>query len=154
MGNIGNTGMSEVFKKYGLSHNWVHGSGALTVFPDSSAQVRNCTFTNNWNGVDDHGSGSSYENCIFWQNSASDGSRPGAPYELDIVDARAVRGCFLNGARIDLRGTIASQANHFDAPDPQFDKEYRPRVAAYSGVGDRPVDTGSAKELDDALRVE
>jgi len=144
--NIGNTGMKEVRQKYRLAHNWEHGSGALTVFPGSQAQVRNCTFVNNWNGVDDHGSGSTYENCIFWKNSAGDGSRPGGPYELDILDASGVRNCFLRGDRIDLRSTIDTENNHFDAPDPQFDQEYRPHAAAYSGVGYRPTELNSAKE--------
>jgi hypothetical protein len=153
-GNVGNTGMSETLKKYGLSHNWMHGSGALTVFPRSSAQVRNCTFVNNWNGVDDHGSGSTYENSIFWQNSASDGSRPGGPYELDIVDPRTVRGCYAGGTQIDLRGNIDATANRFDAPDPQFDEEYRPRAVDYEGVGYRPVGTKTTKEPDDALHDE
>ena len=146
VGNIGNTGMKEVRQKYRLSHNWQHGSGALTVFPGSRAQVRNCTFVDNWNGVDDHGSGSTYESCIFWKNTASDGSRPGGPYELDIVDASAVRNCFLRGDRIDLRHTIAIKDNHFNAPDPQFDQEYRPHRAAYSGVGYRPAEPSFKKE--------
>ena len=146
VGNIGNTGMDEVRQKYRLSHNGKHGSGALTVFPGSKARVRNCTFVDNWNGVDDHGAGSAYENCIFWKNSAGDGSRPGGPYEIDILDASGVRNCFLRGDRIDLRSTIDMKNNHFNAPDPQFDQEYRPRGVAYSGVGYRPAEPNFMKE--------
>jgi len=109
---------------------------------------------NNWNGVDDHGSGSTYQDCIFWNNSADDGSRPGDPYEFDILDASAVRNCYLSIALIDLRGTINADDNHFDAPNPQFDEKYQPQAAAYMGVGYRPAESHSAKELDHVLRGE
>ena len=147
-GNVGNTGMGQILQEYGLRYNWEHGTGALTVFPKSIAQVRRCTFVGNWNGVDDKGSGNTYEDCIFWRNSAGDGSRPGGPYELDISDASQVRRCYFNGPRIDLRGTIDRAINHFDAVDPQFDDTYSPRATVYATAGYRPGNPNPTEKPD------
>ena len=65
--NIGNYGMDEIAKNFRLSYNDEHGCGALSVFPKSTAVCENCTFTENWSGVDDKGVGSQYRNCIFWK---------------------------------------------------------------------------------------
>ena len=97
------------------------------------------TFTGNWNGVDDRGRGNTYRACIFWQNDASDGTRSGSPYEIDILDGGNVFECFLNGRINDLRGTLDVGRNTFDAPDPQFDNRYRPRSRHYQDVGYRPI---------------
>ena len=137
--NIANTGMDEISRTFGLTYNSQHGCGALTVFPGSRAVVRRCTFTGNWNGADDRGEGSVYSKCIFWQNIAHDGSRPGGPYEIDILDARNVEGCFFNGATADLRGEVDAGRNVFDAPDPRFDGAFRPLAPEYSEVGYRAV---------------
>ncbi len=139
VGNIGNTGMDRIASEYGLRYNDKHGCGALTVFPDSRVSVRRCTFTENWNGADDKGVGNSYVDSIFWQNVAGDGSRSGEPYELDIVNARNVRGCYFGGGLADLQRTIDPQDNNLEAPDPQFDKLFEPRAEAYRDVGYRSV---------------
>ena len=116
-----------------------HGSGALTVFEGSRATVSRSTFTGNWNGVDDNGTGSTYVETIFWKNTLAGGISPGPRYELDITDAAGVRGSFIHGEVNDLRGTIDRDSNTFDPPDPRFDAGFVPRAAAYAGVGYRPV---------------
>ena len=139
VGNIANTGMDEIARKTGLSYNQKHGCGALTVFPDSRVHVRNCTFTANWNGVDDHGSGSVYENSIFWMNDAWDESRPGEPYELDVLESAAVTGCFVHGNINDLQGHVSQERNSFDDFDPQFDEQFRPLNPGCQTAGYRPA---------------
>ncbi|MBW3599208.1 MAG: right-handed parallel beta-helix repeat-containing protein [Planctomycetes bacterium] len=137
VGNISNTGMDEVAREWGLRYHPEHGSGALTVFPGSRVEVRRCTFTGNWNGADDAGESSVYADCIFWKNTAGDGSRPGRPYELDILDASNVENCWLNGEIEDLRSVIDPAKNTLQAPNPHFDKFYQPRAEEYEGIGYR-----------------
>jgi hypothetical protein len=132
--NIGNTGMAAVASEYGLKYHETHGSGALTVFPGSSACTDRCTFTRNWNAVDDHGS-SVYTNCIFYDNTASDGSLPGAPYEMDVAGTVKVEDCWLKGTTDDLRGTIDATHNRLQAPDPDFDEHFQPRNPEYKNAG-------------------
>src|SRR5690606_25159691 len=74
-----------------------HGSGALTVFERSFAIVDRCTFTGNWNGVDDRSLKSRYLNSIFWMNNATGGRRPGKRYELDTTRRFGVTNCFIQG---------------------------------------------------------
>jgi hypothetical protein len=145
VGNISNTGMDRIKKRFGLTHNETHGCGALTVFENSRVTVDRCTFTGNWNGVDDRGQDNIYRKSVFWMNTASDGSRPGGTYEMDIVSGSRVDGCFFKGNKSDLRGTIDSGRNVLDAPDPRFDRSYRPGNASYADVGYRPVG-GSGRE--------
>ncbi|QEG43588.1 right-handed parallel beta-helix repeat-containing protein [Roseimaritima ulvae] len=143
VGNIANTGMDQIAKEFGLTYKPQHGCGALTVFPQSRAEVSRCTFTQNWNGVDDAGQDSRYLDCIFWRNDASDVSRPAGPYELDVAAAE-VSGCWIGGAINDLRGTIDADANQLDAPDPQFDDTFVPQAEPLSNpqpTGYRPVRT-------------
>lgn len=147
VGNIANTGMNRIADEFGLRYNGEHGCGALTVFPGSSVEVRRCTFTANWNAVDDRGAGNLYENSIFWHNTAGDGSRPGAPYEIDILDATRVSGCLLGGNTLDLRGTLNASHNTLDAPDPDFDEDFLPRSAAYANVGYRTVTHADSPDL-------
>ena len=142
VGNIANTGMDEIATRFGLTYNAEHGCGAVTVFPDSRVQVRRCTFTENWNGVDDRGVGNRYQECIFWQNTASDGSRPGAPYEIDILDAAGVRDCYFGPGIGDLRGTVDPSRNVLRSEDPAFDQQYVPRSPAYASAGFRPAGDG------------
>ncbi len=147
VGNIANTGMDEISRKTGLSYNQKHGCGALTVFPDSRVHVRNCTFTANWNGVDDHGSGSVYENSIFWMNDAWDESRPGEPYELDVLESAVVTGCFVHGNINDLRGHVSHERNSFEKFDPQFDEQFTPQNPDCQTAGYRPTaSSGSHQE--------
>ena len=105
----------------------------------SRVSVSRCTFTGNWNGVDDDGTGSTYVDSIFWKNTLAGGISEGGRYEIDIVDAAGVRGSFIHGDINDLRQTIDSKANRFDPPDPRFDAAFVPQAAEYAKVGYRPV---------------
>ncbi len=138
VGNIANTGMDQIAAEFGLRYNPQHGCGALTVFPESKVRVRRCTFTGNWNGVDDKGPDNYYLDSIFWQNTASDHSRPGGAYELDVASARNVKGCLIRGNISDLRKTIDPAVNVLEARDPQFDESYVPHASGYRDVGYRP----------------
>ena len=136
--NIANTGEDFVGQQSGNEHNKLHGSGALTVFRRSRARVVRCTFTGNWNGVDDKGIANVYKNCIFWQNTATGGISAGDRYEIDILDGSGVSGCWIEGKIIDLRKTINPVNNVLNAPDPEFDQAYEPLAKEYAGVGYRP----------------
>ena len=137
--NISNTGMDEIRKKYGLTYNPEHGCGALTVFPGSRVVVDRSTFVSNWNGADDKGDGSTYRGCIFWMNTATDGSRPGRPYEIDILNAQDVSDCWIHGEVNDLQGTVDPERNVLGAPDPLFDDRFQPQNLSYENVGYRPL---------------
>lgn len=137
VGNVANTGPNYVGGTDN-PYNEEHGCGALTVFPNATVNVDRCTFTGNWNGADDKGSGNVYTNTIFWQNTKPGGISPGSRYELDILDGSNVIGCFLGGQTEDLRGTINPNSNTFDAPEPDFDADFRPRNDDYADVGFRP----------------
>jgi len=139
VGNVANMGVDVVGLLGGAEYHPEHGSGALTVFDGSRVAVSRSTFTGNWNGVDDDGSGSTYVDCIFWKNSLAGGISPGGRYELDIGDAAGVRGSFIHGDVNDLRGAIDSKANTFDPPDPRFDPQFAPQAPQYARVGYRPV---------------
>ena len=139
VGNISNTGVDYIGRRDGYEYNKEHGSGALTVFPNARVEVRRCTFTGNWNGIDDKGSGSLYLDTIFWQNTRAGGIAPGARYELDILEGDGVGGCFINGDIEDLRATLDPTRNILAAQDPDFDHLYRPRNEDYFRVGYRPV---------------
>jgi hypothetical protein len=139
--NVSNMGEDFVSGR-GAEHNKEHGSGALTVFDGSRADVRRCTFTGNWNGIDGKGRGNRYVDSIFWRNDRPGGIAPGARYELDLLDGSGVEGCFINGVTPDLRGTIDASRNVLDAPDPRFDDAFRPRDPAYADVGYRPRGDG------------
>ncbi len=144
VGNVANLGVDYVGLLTGGEYHAEHGSGALTVFAGSRAVVTRCTFTGNWNGVDDGGAGSRYVDSIFWNNTLAGGISPGSRYELDIIDASGVRGSFIHGAVNDLRGTIDASANTFDPPDPRFDADFVPAAPEYANVGYRPVAPQSA----------
>ncbi len=137
--NIANYGMDEIDALYGLVYNAKHGCGALTVFPNSKVEVIRSTFTANWNGVDDHGAGSTYVRCILWKNDQTDGSRPGDPYEFDIINGEGVRDCFIGGEIEDLRMSIDPKINKLQAPSPDFDENFIPQNQLYGEVGYRPI---------------
>lgn len=139
VGNVANLGVDYVGMLSGGEYHAEHGSGALTVFEGSRVDVTRCTFTGNWNGVDDNGTGSTYVDSIFWKNSLAGGISPGARYEIDITDAAGVKGTFVHGNVNDLRGTIKRDANTFDPPDPRFDAQFVPQAPQYKSVGYRPV---------------
>jgi hypothetical protein len=138
VGNVANLGVDYVGMLSGGEYHPENGSGALTVFEGSRVDVSRCTFTGNWNGVDDNGKGSTYVDSIFWKNSLAGGISPGARYEIDITDGAGVKGSFIHGDVNDLRGTISREANAFDAPDPRFDAQFSPQAPQYKSVGYRP----------------
>jgi hypothetical protein len=138
VGNVSNMGVDYVGMLAGGEFHPEHGSGAMTVFAGAQAKVSRCTFTGNWNGVDDAGTGSTYVDSIFWQNIAKGGISPGRRYEIDIEDGAGVNGCFIRGEIDDLRGTIVRGANTLAAPDPQFDARFVPRSPKYASAGYRP----------------
>jgi Right handed beta helix region len=139
VGNISNTGVDYVGILAGGEFHPDNGSGAMTVFAGAQATVSRCTFTGNWNGVDDAGSGSTYTDSIFWRNTAKGGISPGRRYEIDIEDGAGVKRCFVHGEIDDLRGTVARDANTLAAPDPQFDAQFVPRAPQYAAAGYRPI---------------
>jgi len=139
VGNVANLGVDYVGLLAGGEYHPENGSGAMTVFEGSKATVSRCTFTGNWNGVDDNGSGSSYVDSIFWKNTLSGGISAAPRYELDITDGSGVRGTFIHGDVNDLRGTIDKSTNTFDPPDPRFDAQFVPQAPQYARVGYRRV---------------
>jgi hypothetical protein len=145
VGNVANMGVDYVGMLSGGEYHAEHGSGALTVFEGSQATVSRSTFTGNWNGVDDNGTGSTYVDTIFWKNTMRGGISPGARYELDITDGAGVRGSFIHGEVNDLRGTINRELNTFDPPDPRFDAQFVPQAPQYAKVGYRPVKSPTAE---------
>jgi len=139
VGNVSNMGVDYVGLLTGGEYHPEHGSGAVTVFAGSRATVSRSTFTGNWNGVDDGGTGSTYVDTIFWKNTLPGGISPAARYELDIEDGAGVRSSFIHGVVNDLRGTINKAVNTFDPPDPRFDARFVPQAPEYGNVGYRPV---------------
>ncbi len=138
VGNVANLGVDYVGLLAGGEYHPENGSGAMTVFEGSTATVSRCTFTGNWNGVDDNGTGSSYADSIFWKNTLAGGISSAPRYELDITDGAGVRGTFIHGEVNDLRGTIDKSVNTFDPPDPRFDPRFVPQAPQYARVGYRP----------------
>lgn len=139
VGNISNTGVDYISPP-GHGYLGLHGSGAVTVMKGSSIQIFSCTFTGNWNGVDDRGKGNVYKQSIFWNNILMGGISPKGRYELDILSGAGVTGCFFGGTGIyDLRESVDREGNVFNAPDPKFDETYQPGSAIYKDVGYRPL---------------
>jgi hypothetical protein len=138
-GNVANMGVDYVGLLTGGEYHPENGSGAMTVFEGSRATVRRSTFTGNWNGVDDGGTGSTYVDTIFWKNNLAGGISPGSRYELDITDGTGVRGSFIHGDVNDLRGTIDRAVNTLDPPDPRFNAQFVPQAPQYAAVGYRPA---------------
>ncbi|HIE96085.1 MAG: right-handed parallel beta-helix repeat-containing protein [Fuerstiella sp.] len=140
VGNKGNCGEDDVSPE-GRDYNSRHGSGALTVFPESRVSLDRCTFTGNRNGVDDKGRGNTYSHCLFWQNTVSGGTPTGTRYEMDIIHAVNVEHCHIGGTEPDLRGSLDPASNELAMADPLFDSEYVPQRAGLDGVGYRPQTT-------------
>lgn len=146
VGNISNTGTDPTVPEgQQPQYSAAHGCGALTVFWGSRVRVLRCTFTANYNGVDDMSVGNSYGQSIFWRNQADGGISPEGRYEVALRDGKSLRGCFVGGNIPDLQDNISRRINTFDPPDPQFDAEYRPTSPAYKDVGYRPPE--SARDL-------
>ena len=127
-GNISNLGVDYIGMLTGGEYHTENGSGAMTVFEGSRAEVSRCTFTGNWAGVDDNGTGSTYVKSIFWNNTLKGGISTGPRYEIDITSGGGVRGSFIHGETNDLRGTIDRKVNTFDPPDPRFDAQFVPQA--------------------------
>lgn len=145
VGNVSNMGVDVVGLLTGGEYRPEHGSGAITVFPESKLTLTRSTITGNWNGVDDSGKGSTYVDSIFWMNSLGGGISPGRRYELDLDDGAGVRGSFIRGVVDDLRGTVDKAANTFNPPDPRFDARFVPQAPEYSKVGYRPSPPARAR---------
>ncbi|HEV8542936.1 MAG TPA: right-handed parallel beta-helix repeat-containing protein [Verrucomicrobiae bacterium] len=147
VGNISNTGEDVVAKSSG-EQPFVN-NGALTIFQNSRAEVRNCTFTANRNGVDDLGGQSRYVNCIFFDDNLEGGLKGLARYELDVkAGAKEVSGCFINGTVQDSSHVVAAEKNALSAPPPKFNDRFVPESPEYKNAGYRPVPvpSSSAKE--------
>jgi hypothetical protein len=142
VGNVANMGVDIVGLLTGGEYYPENGSGALTVFEGSIAEVSHSTFTGNWAGVDDHGK-STYVASIFWRNNLPGGISRGSRYEFHIDYGAGVRGSFIHGDVNDLTGTISREANTFDPPDPRFDANFVPQAPEYAGVGYRPAKANS-----------
>lgn len=137
VGNVSNTGEDPVAKISG--ERPFANNGVLTIFWNSRAEVRNCTFTGNRNGVDDMGGQSSYANCIFADNKLDSGLKGFARYELAVNAGGKVVGCLINGTVHDVRHVVSAEENVLKAPPPQFNKSFVPEASEYNNAGYRPV---------------
>ena len=136
VGNVSNTGDDPVAKASG-ERPFVN-NGVLTIFWNSGAVVRNCTFTGNRNGVDDMGGESRYTDCVFVNNQLDSGLKGSARYELAVNAGAKVSGCLFNGTIHDARQIVSAQENVMNAPPPQFDSDFVPGAAEYQRAGYRP----------------
>jgi len=139
VGNVSNTGVDVVAKHSGEKP--FTNCGVLTVFKNSRALVRNCTFTGNRNAVDDMGGESVYANCLFIENNLTGGLTGTERYELDLPSGGKVSGCFIKGVVRDPRQAVSAQDNALNAPTPRFNKDYVPESPEYQRAGYRPVST-------------
>jgi len=138
-GNVSNTGEDPVAKNSG--ERPFANNGVLTVFWTSRAEVRNCTFTGNRNGVDDMGGQSTYANCIFIDNNLDAGLKGFGRYELAVNAGGSVSGCFINGTVHDVAKVISPRENVLKGaafPPPNFDKDFVPQAPEYRSAGYRP----------------
>src|SRR6266699_6516209 len=136
-GNVSNTGDDVVAKNSG-ERPFVN-NGVLTIFWNSRAEVRNCTFTGNRNGVDDMGGQSRFVNCIFFDNKLMDGLKGSARYDLAVNGgAKEVTGCFFDGTVHDVGHVVAAEKNTLNAPPPGFNKSFVPEAPEYKSAGYRP----------------
>ncbi len=136
--NVSNLGDDPVAKNSG-EPPFVN-NGVLTIFQNSRAEVRNCTFVGNRNGVDDMGGLSSYIDCIFFDNKLEAGLKQGGRYDLAVNGgAKQVSGCFFSGTVHDVARVVSAEKNKRNAPDPQFDKWFVPQSPEYKKSGYRPA---------------
>jgi hypothetical protein len=141
VGNVSNTGPDPVAKNSG-ERPFVN-NGVLTIFWNSRAEVRNCTFTGNRNGVDDMGGQSSYANCIFFENHLDAGLKGFGRYELAVnAGAKKVSGCLIKGSIHDVARVVSAEENVLAAPPPRFDKHFVPEAPEYKNAGYRPALAG------------
>jgi hypothetical protein len=135
VGNASNLGIDVVAKHSGEPA--FTNSGVLTIFQNSRALVKNCTFTGNRNAVDDMGGSSSYLNCIFADNALSQGLPGTTRYELDLPAGANVKDCLIRGPVRDPRDCVSKKDNVLNGSPPRFDKEYSPAAPDYSDAGYR-----------------
>jgi hypothetical protein len=137
VGNVSNVGEDPVGKSSGQPG--MTNNGAITIFWKSFAEIRNCTFTGNRNGVDDMGGASTYANCIFYDNNLDEGLKGFPRYDLALMaGAKSVTGCFFNGTVNDPQKVISSRSNIFNPPDPDFDRSFKPKASQYTSAGYSP----------------
>lgn len=137
VGNVSNTGEDMVAKSSG-ERPFVN-NGALTIFWNSRAIVRNCTFTGNRNGVDDMGGASSYEDCIFADNTLDSGLKGYGRYDLAVNAGAKVSGCFFSGSIHDAQHGISPDNNVLKALPPMFDANFVPGTPEFRKAGYRPA---------------
>jgi len=137
VGNASNTGEDVVAKLSG-ERPFVN-SGVVTIFQNSRAELRDCTFTGNRNGVDDMGGQSRYLNCIFFDNNLDGGLKGSARYDLAVNGgAKEVIGCFFGGTVHDVGHVVSAEKNVLNGTPPGFNKSFVPAAPEYQRVGYRP----------------
>ena len=137
VGNVSNTGEDVVAKQSG-ERPFVN-SGVVTIFQNSRAELRDCTFTGNRNGVDDMGGQSRYVSCIFFDNNLEGGLKGSARYDLAVNGgAQEVTGCFFGGTVHDVGHVVSAEKNSLKAPLPGFNKSFVPEAPEYKSAGYRP----------------
>ncbi len=141
VGNISNMGDDPVAQKSG-EKPFVN-SGVITIFQHSLAEIRNCTFTGNRNGIDDMGGASSYVNNILYDNKLESPGNPGLePYALAVeVGAKEITGNFIQGKTLDAQKVISTDKNNLNPPPPKFTKDYTPEAPEYKTAGYRKQGT-------------
>jgi hypothetical protein len=111
----------------------------VTIFQNSRAELRDCTFTGNRNGVDDMGGQSRYLNCIFFDNNLDGGLKGSARYDLAVNGgAKEVIGCFFGGTVHDVGHVVSAEKNVLNGTPPGFNKSFVPAAPEYQRVGYRP----------------
>src|SRR6266498_812725 len=141
VGNVSKIGQDPVAKNSG-ERPFVN-NGVLTIFWNSRAEVRDCTFTKNRNGVDDMGNESRYANCIFVDNQLDTGLKGFPRYELAVnAGAKEVSGCLIHGLVHDAGHVVSAQENVLEAPPPRFNESFVPEAPEYQHAGYRPVSFG------------
>jgi len=143
VGNISNAGEDVVARRSG--ERPFTNSGVLTIFPNSRAALRDCTFTGNRNAVDDMGGGSVYANCIFVDNGLEGGLKGTVRYELDLQAGAKVSKCLFRGIIRDPQNSVAAGENVPNAPPPRFDGNFVPQAPEYGSAGYRPASGDAAR---------
>ena len=138
VGNASNMGIDVVAERSGEPP--FTNSGVLTIFENSRATVRHCTFTGNRNAVDDLGGLSTYTDCIFVDNNLVVGLPGPRRYELDLKKGAKISGCVINGTVFDPRHCVITSDNILNPVSPQFDGRHVPAAPEYQKAGYRPAE--------------
>lgn len=139
VGNASNMGEDPVAQRSGEMP--FQNNGVLTVFRNSRAEVRNCTFTGNRNAVDDMGGESVYVDSIFADNTLEIGLKGFVRYELALNRGIQVTGCVVRGILHDVGQSVSTGKNLLNAPPPRFTPTFVPEAPEYRHAGYRPVPT-------------